>query len=90
MLNVWRSVSDKGPIQQFPLAVCAANSLKYPDDFVVFEIQYKDRIGDNWFVRDSNSATEIEKHHHQWFYYPKMKKSEALIFKQVQSSKPII
>ena len=86
MLNVWRSVSNKGPIQQFPLAVCAANSLKYPDDFVVFEIQYKDRIGENWFVRDSVSAKEIDQHHHQWFYYPKMKKSEALIFKQVRSS----
>ena len=65
MLNVWRSVSDKGPIQQFPLAVCAADTLKYPEDFVVFEIQYKDRIGENWFVRDSANST-TSNHHHKW------------------------
>ena len=55
MINVWRSVSDEGPIQQYPLAVCAADSIKYPQDFVVFEIQYKDRIGENWFVREDTS-----------------------------------
>ena len=54
ILNVWRSVSDEGPIQQFPLAVCSADTLKYPEDFVVFEIHYKDRIGENWFVRNAN------------------------------------
>ena len=72
---------DKGPIQQFPLAVCAADSLKYPEDFVVFEIQYKDRIGENWFIRDSVDSKNS--HHQKWFYYPRMKKNEALIFKQV-------
>ena len=72
---------DKGPVQQFPLAVCAADSLKYPEDFVVFEIQYKDRIGENWFIRDSVDSKD--NHHQKWFYYPRMKKNEALIFKQV-------
>ena len=72
---------DKGPVQQFPLAVCAADSLKYPEDFVVFEIQYKDRIGENWFIRDSVDSKNS--HHQKWFYYPRMKKNEALIFKQV-------
>ena len=79
IINVWRSVSDEGPIQQYPLAVCAANTLKYPDDFVVFEIQYQDRIGENWFVRDSGDP------HHKWFYFPQMAKHEALIFKQWDS-----
>ena len=96
ILNVWRSVSDEGPIQQYPLAVCAADSLKYPEDFVVFEIHYKDRIGENWFVRDNSASTSklvetssiIEKspnHHHKWYYYPRMRKDEALIFKQWDS-----
>ena len=53
MINVWRSVSDEGPIQQYPLTVCSSESLRHPEDFVVFEIHYKDRIGENWFIRDS-------------------------------------
>ena len=92
MINVWRSVSDVGPIQQYPLAVCSSNSLKYPEDFVVFEIHYKDRIGENWFIRDTlpskeDSRTENSSNtsHHQWYYFPHMKKSEALIFKQWDS-----
>ena len=95
MINVWRSVSDEGPIQQYPLAVCSSESLQYPDDFVVFEIHYKDRIGENWFIREtklSEPETSNDKgakssttNHHQWYYYPHMKKSEALIFKQWDS-----
>jgi hypothetical protein len=83
-ISGWHSkfwITDKGPVQQFPLAVCAADSLKYPEDFVVFEIQYKDRIGENWFIRDSVDSKD--NHHQKWFYYPRMKKNEALIFKQV-------
>ena len=92
MINVWRSVSDEGPIQQYPLAVCSSNSLKYPEDFVVFEIHYKDRIGENWFIRDTLPSKEDSRtdnssntSHHQWYYFPHMKKSEALIFKQWDS-----
>ena len=98
MLNVWRSVSNEGPIQQYPLAVCAADSLKYPDDFVVFEIHYKDRIGENWFVRENssnqmhnvaskarNSNPNGDGTQHKWYYYPQMMKNEALIFKQWDS-----
>ena len=88
-------MSNEGPIQQYPLAVCAADSLKYPDDFVVFEIHYKDRIGENWFVREHSSNqmhnvaskarncnTNGDGNHHKWYYYPQMMKNEALIFKQ--------
>ena len=95
MINVWRSVSDDGPIQQYPLAVCSSKSLEFPNDFVVFEIHYKDRIGENWFIRDAlphlnNSGKEKHSNdsttsQHQWYYYPHMKKTEALIFKQWDS-----
>ena len=79
--KIFLKLLDFFPVQQFPLAVCAADSLKYPEDFVVFEIQYKDRIGENWFIRDSVDSKNS--HHQKWFYYPRMKKNEALIFKQV-------
>ena len=95
MINVWRNVSEEGPIQQYPLAVCAADTLKYPEDFVVFEIHYEDRIGENWFVRENrsianyggneNSSEQSNDGHHKWYYYPQMKKNEALIFKQWDS-----
>ena len=45
-------------------------------------IQYKDRIGENWFIRDAGSS---EEHHHKWYYYPRMAKNEALLFKQWDS-----
>ena len=47
------------------------------DDLVVFEIHYKDRIGENYFARHSAR--------HQWYYYPGITGDEALLIKQWDS-----
>lgn len=71
IVNVWRNICDT-PVEVFPLAVCDART-STKDDFCVFEIHYEDRIGENYFAAHSSR--------HQWHYYPKMKREEALLIK---------
>lgn len=56
---------------------CATARASDPEDLVVFEIHYEDRIGENYFAR--HSARQ------QLFYYPAMTRSEALLIKQWDS-----
>jgi len=48
-----------------------------PEDLVVFEIHYSDRIGENYFAKYSPD--------HRWWFYPEMKRTEALLIKQWDS-----
>lgn len=75
LINVWRNISDE-PIAVHPLALCDA-VLVNPEDLVVFEIHYSDRIGENYYAKHSDN--------HKWFYYPKMTRNEALLIKQWDS-----
>mmetsp|Transcript_34243 Transcript_34243/g.63098 ORF Transcript_34243/g.63098 Transcript_34243/m.63098 type:complete len:332 (-) Transcript_34243:76-1071(-) len=72
IVNVWRSLMPC-PLEKHPLAVCDAKTVR-PTDLCVFEIHYKDRIGENYFVMNAKE--------HRWYYYPHMTNSEALLFKQ--------
>ncbi len=76
MINVWRSITDT-PVPVHPLALCDARSVD-PDDLVVFEIHYQDRIGENYFAKHRPA--------HRWYYYPKMTREEALLIKQWDSA----
>ena len=49
-----------------------------PDDLVVFEIHYHNRIGENYFARPADR--------HQWFAYPRMTRDEILLIKQWDSA----
>jgi len=62
IINLWRNIA-KEPVATHPLALCDADCVQ-PEDLVVFEIHYKDRIGENYFAKHSPR--------HQWFYYPHM------------------
>lgn len=75
IVNVWRSIT--GPILDTPLAVCDARSLK-EEDLVVAEIRYQDRTGEIYLSKYNES--------HQWHYFPRMVRDEALIFKQFDSN----
>jgi len=77
LINVWRNIK-KEPVQRFPLAVIDANSVS-AEDMTTFEIHYSDRIGENYFIRTPKSGK------HRWFYFPKMTRNEALVFKQWDS-----
>lgn len=76
IINVWRNVAPD-PVATRPLALCDALSVR-PEDLVVFEIHYADRIGENYFA----------KHHdgHRWYFYPALTRDEALLIKQWDSA----
>ena len=76
MINVWRSIAD-GPVAVHPLALCDGRSVD-PNDLVVFEIHYQDRIGENYFARHTSA--------HRWYYYPEMTRDEVLLIKQWDSA----
>jgi hypothetical protein len=75
IINVWRNITDK-PVLTHPLALCDAASVR-PEDLVVFEIHYHDRIGENYFAKHAAR--------HRWYFYPELTRDEALLIKQWDS-----
>lgn len=76
LINVWRNI-DRAPVMRDPLALCDSQSVA-PDDLVVFEIHYSDRIGENYF------AKYAPRHH--WWYYPAASREEVILIKQWDSA----
>lgn len=76
LVNVWRNIADV-PVATHPLALCDARTVR-PDDLVVFEIHYADRIGENYFAKASPR--------HRWWYWSGLTRDEALLIKQWDSS----
>ena len=76
IINVWRNISLE-PVQTSPLALCDSISVR-PENLVVFEIHYQDRIGENYFAKHS--------YRHQWYFYPELTRDEALLIKQWDSA----
>ena len=76
IINVWRNIADT-PVAVHPLALCDAQSVA-PEDLVVFEIHYPDRIGENYFARHASR--------HRWYYYPALTRDEVLLIKQWDSA----
>ncbi|MEO9779815.1 MAG: CmcJ/NvfI family oxidoreductase [Sedimentitalea sp.] len=75
IVNLWRNIASE-PVLTHPLALCDAARVS-PDDLVVFEIHYADRIGENYYAKHSEN--------HRWFFYPEMTRDEALLIKQWDS-----
>ena len=76
IINLWRNIVDD-PVETNPLALCDASTVS-PEDLVVFEIHYADRIGENYFAKHNKK--------HKWFYFNKITKDEALLIKQWDSN----
>jgi len=70
VVNVWKPI--RGPVQETPLAVCDARSIR-PDDLIPTDLRYRDRIGEVFSLRFSPT--------HRWFYFPRMEVHEALLLK---------
>jgi len=70
IINVWRPI--RGPVQESPLAVCDAQSLRQ-DDFVASDLIYPQRRGETYAV--------TFRPHHQWYYFPQMQPDEVLLLK---------
>lgn len=75
IVNVWRNITLE-PVATHPLALCDGQSV-LPEDLVVFEIHYQDRIGENYFAKHASR--------HRWYTYPAMSRDEPLLIKQWDS-----
>ncbi len=73
-INVWRPI--RGPLQDSPLAVCDSSTLA-PEDLMPSDLIYPDRVTETYSI-SYNPA-------HRWYYYPRMLRNEALIFKGFDS-----
>ena len=75
-INAWRPI--RGPVLDFPLAVCNAESIE-PSDFVATDLKYADRTGEIYSVR-YNAA-------HQWMYISHMQPDEVMLLKCFDSAR---
>lgn len=76
IINLWRNIAPE-PVAIHPLALCDGQTV-IPDDLVVYEIHYHDRIGENYAAKYAPR--------HEWWYYPAMTRDEALLIKQWDSA----
>jgi hypothetical protein len=76
IIQVWRPI--RHPVETFPLALCDARSVAF-EDFIISERHYPNRIGQTYAVKYN------PKHH--WYYFPHMRREEALVFKVYDSFK---
>src|SRR5258706_598992 len=76
IIQVWRAINQ--PIESNPLAIADAQSVEFAD-LLVAERRYPNRVGQTYRLR-YNAA-------HRWFYFPHMRRDEALVFKVFDSAK---
>jgi hypothetical protein len=76
IIQVWRATNK--PIQSNPLAIADARSLA-PKDLIRAERRYPHRVGETYRIGYNPD--------HRWFYFPRMRRDEALVFKVFDSAK---
>ena len=76
VIQVWRAIRQ--PIESEPLAICDARSL-VPEDMIAAERRYPDRVGETYRITYNPD--------HRWYYFPNMRRDEALVFKVYDSAK---
>ena len=76
IVQVWRPI--RHPVESWPLAIADARSLS-PDDMVVTERRYPDRIGQTSAITWNPE--------HRWYWFPHMRPDEALVFKTFELMK---
>ncbi len=76
IVQVWRAIAQ--PIQSNPLAIGDARSFA-PGDLLAAERRYPNRVGETYQIKHNPA--------HNWFYFPEMKRDEALVFKVYDSAK---
>ena len=75
IIQVWRAINQ--PIQRNPLAVADAKSIAL-EDLMVAERRYPHRVGQTYRLKYNPN--------HRWFYFPEMRRDEALVFKVYDSA----
>jgi hypothetical protein len=76
IIQVWRPI--KHPVETYPLAMADARTLS-PQDMIVSERRAPGRIGQTYAIK-YNPA-------HKWYWFPRMRREEAYVFKVFDSMK---
>jgi hypothetical protein len=76
IIQVWRAIDQ--PIRLNPLAIADAKSIAM-EDLMVAERRYPHRVGQTYRLKYSPN--------HRWYYFPEMRRDEALVFKVYDSEK---
>jgi hypothetical protein len=76
IVQVWRPI--RRPVESFPLAICDARTVS-PDDLVISERRYPNRVGQTYAITYNPN--------HKWFWFPRMRCEEAIVFKVFDSLK---
>jgi hypothetical protein len=76
IVQVWRPI--RLPVESFPLAICDARTLS-DDDLIVSERRYPGRVGQTYAIKYNPQ--------HRWYWFPRMRRDEALVFKVYDSLK---
>jgi hypothetical protein len=74
IIQVWRAINR--PITSTPLAMADARSVSAAD-FLVAERHHPGRIGQTYRLKYNPR--------HEWFYFPQMRRDEAIVFKVYDS-----
>jgi hypothetical protein len=75
-IQVWRPI--RHPVETYPLAMADAQTLS-PADMIVSERRAPGRVGQTYAIR-YNPA-------HKWYWFPRMQREEAYVFKVFDSMK---
>ena len=75
IVQVWRAIAR--PIESHPLAIADASSLA-AENLVAAERRYPDRVGETYQISYAPG--------HRWYYFPRMTRDEALVFKVYDSA----
>jgi hypothetical protein len=76
IIQVWRAINQ--PIRSNPLALADAKSVER-EDLTVAERRYPHRVGQTYRLKYNPK--------HRWFYFPEMRRDEALVFKVYDSER---
>ncbi len=74
IIQVWRAINQ--PIESNPLALADARSVAQ-EDFLISERRYPHRVGQTYRLKYNPR--------HRWFYFPRMRRDEAIVFKVFDS-----
>jgi hypothetical protein len=74
IIQVWRATTT--PIESNPLAVADARTVA-PEDLMIAERRYPHRVGQTYRLKHDPN--------HRWFYFPRMQRDEAIVFKVYDS-----
>jgi hypothetical protein len=76
IIQVWRPI--RHPVETHPLAIADARTIA-PENFIISERRYPDRVGQTYAITYNPG--------HKWFWFPRQRREEAIVFKVYDSLK---